>query len=144
MAAESEQADCGVSEGGQVLRSVAEFYLALIFAERYVAHPVQAFDAPMGLPTGHQQGRVAAPAREAADGILQLGRRFALAGGNAFQATDLSQTWPVQMLGQTRAGLEMPLHPSSVPLTRSASFRERLLPLLLGSGGKIRAEIPLR
>jgi len=84
MAADSEQADGGVSKGGQVLRSVAELYLALVFAERYVAHPVQAFDAPMGLPTGHQQGRITTPARQAADGILQLGGLRALAGGNAF------------------------------------------------------------
>src|SRR5258708_22639878 len=142
MAAESEQADGGVSKGGQVLWSVTELYLALIFAEGYVTHPVQAFNAPMGLPAGHRQGGGAASAREAADGILHLGRLLALADGRAFQAADLRQTWPVQMLGQTRAGLEMPLHPSSVPLARRASFRERLLPLLLGSGGKSRAESP--
>lgn len=142
MATDSEQADSGVAKGGQVLRSVAELYLALIFAERHVAQPVQAFNAPMGSPAGGQQGRVGTLAREAADGVLHLGRRFALADRRAFQAADLSEARPVQMLGQTCAGLKMPLDPSSMPFARRASFRERLLPLPLRSGGKIRAEIP--
>ena len=35
--------------------SVADLHLTFIFAERHVADPVQAFDAPMALPAGEQQ-----------------------------------------------------------------------------------------
>jgi len=50
VAAVTEQADGGVSEGRQVLGSVSPLDLALVFAEGHVAHPVQAFQAPVGSP----------------------------------------------------------------------------------------------
>jgi hypothetical protein len=140
MSAHAEQADHGIAKGGQILWSVAKLDLALVLAERHVAHPVQALDAPMGLPTAHQQSRVGTLAREAADGMLHLGRRLALAVRGALQAADLTEARPVQMLGQTRAGLKMSLDSPPMPFARRASFRERLLPLPLGSGGKIPAE----
>jgi len=144
VAAVTEQADGGVSERCQILWSVATLDLALVFAEGHVAHPVQAFHAPMGSPAVQQQVRVAGATREAGDGVLQFDRGLALADSRAFQAADLTQTGPVQMIGQASAGLKMPLHPPSMPLARRAGFRQRLLSLLLGSGGEIPAEIPLR
>lgn len=50
----AEQADGGVSEGRQVLGSVPPLDLALVFAEGHIAHPVQAFQAPMGSPSAQQ------------------------------------------------------------------------------------------
>jgi len=144
VAAVTEQADGGVAERRQVVWSVAMLDLALVFAEGHVAHPMVAFQAPMGSPAAQQQGRIAKATREAGDGVLQLDRGLALADGRAFQAADLSQTRPVQMFGQASAGLKMPLLPPPMPLVRSAGFRQRLLSLLLGSGGKIPAEIRLR
>jgi hypothetical protein len=144
MATVTEQADGGVSERRQIVGSVATLDLALIFAESHVAHPMVAFQAPMGSPAVQQQGRVAGAACKAGDGVLQLDRGLALADGRAFQAADLSQTGPVQMFGQTSAGLKMALFPPSMPLVRRAGFSQRPLSLLLGSGGKIPAEIPLR
>ena len=116
VAAVPEEADDGVSERRQVLGSVPSLNLALIFAEGYIAYPVQAFQYPMGSPAVQQQGRVAVAAREAGDGVLQLDRGLTLADRRAFQAADLSQTGPVQMFGQAGAGLKMPLDPPSVPL----------------------------
>jgi hypothetical protein len=43
------------------------------------------------------------------------------------------------MLGQACAGFETPHDEASVALLDGARFRERLLSLALGSGGKIRA-----
>ncbi len=124
VAAEAEQADGGVAKRGQVLRAVSELYLALVLAERHVADPVQALNTPMALPAGHQQGRAAALAREAADRVLHLDRVLTLGVRGAFQAADLLQAGPVKMFGQAGAGLEMPLYQSSVPFARSARFRE--------------------
>jgi hypothetical protein len=83
-------------------------------------------------------------ARETADGVLQIGLLRILAESGAFQAADLGQAGPIEMLRQSGAGLQVPLDDPPVPFARRASLRERLLPLLLRSGGKIRAEIPLR
>jgi hypothetical protein len=144
VAAVTEQADGGVSERCQVVWGVATFDLAFVFAEGHVADPMVAFHAPMGSPAAQHQGRVVGATRETGDGVLQLDSGLALADGRAFQAADLSQTRPVQMFGQASAGLKMALLPPSMPLVRRAGFRQRLLSLLLGSGGKIPAEIPLR
>ena len=54
VAAVTEQVDGGISERRQILRSVAVFDLAFVFAEGHVAHPVQAFQAPMR-PSAVQQ-----------------------------------------------------------------------------------------
>jgi hypothetical protein len=124
VAAQAEEVDGGVAKCGQVLRGVSELDLALVLAERHVADPVQAFDPPMALPAGHQQGRVGALAREAADRVLHLDRVLTLGVRAAFQAADLLQPGPVQMFGQASAGLEVPLYQSSVPFARSARFRE--------------------
>jgi len=58
VAGKSQQADDGVAKGGQVLGSVTDLDLALVFAKRHIAYPVQALDSPMSPPTSHQEGRV--------------------------------------------------------------------------------------
>ena len=119
------------------------FDLALIFAEGHIAQPVQTLDSPMGSPVADQRCRIGLLRRKTGDGILHLRGLLALADRGAFQATDLSQAGPIEMLRQSDAGLQMPLDETAVSLARRTSLRERLLPLLLGSGGKSRAEIPL-
>lgn len=141
---DAQQVDGGIAEGGQVVGGVADLYLTLVFAEGHIADPVQAFDAPMRLPADDEQGGVGAEAGETRDGILHLHRLAALREGGAFQPADLPQTGPVEMFGQAGAGLQMPLDPPSVALARRACFRERLLALALGRGGKNRAGIPPR
>jgi len=50
-AGEMKQTDRGVAKGGKILRPVTGFYLALVFAERDIAHPMQAiFDTPVAAP----------------------------------------------------------------------------------------------
>lgn len=70
----------------------------------------------MGSPSAQQQGGGARPAREAGDRILQFDGGLALADGRSFQAANLSQPGPIQMFGQTGAGLQLPFHPSPMPL----------------------------
>jgi len=139
VAAGTEQADGGVAKGGQVLRCVPLLDLAFILAKRHIADPVQTLDAPVTSPTDVQNGRIGPWAREAADRILHVGGLLAFAEGRAFQAADLGQAGPAEMLGQTRAGLQVPFDKPAVPFARRTRLRERLLSLMLGSGGKIRA-----
>ena len=101
----SKQADGGVAKSGQILRCMANFNLALVFAKSDVADPVQTLDAPMRLPMCHQQSRVGSLARKTGDGVLHLGLLFTVTDANAFPAADLGYARPVEMLGQTRAGL---------------------------------------
>ena len=90
-----------------------------------------------------QKRRVGPLARKTADGVLDFDRGATLAAGRAFQTADLRQTGPIEMPGQPRAGLQMPLHRAAVPLRRRAGLRQRRSSLVFGSGGKNRAENPL-
>ena len=120
------------------------FHLAFVFAKRYVSHPMQAvFDAPVATPMAKQKRRVSPLARKAADGVLDFDRGATLATGRAFETANLGQTGPIEMPGQPRAGLQMPLDRAAVPLGRRAGLRQRRLSLLFGGGGKNRAENPL-
>jgi len=120
------------------------FHLALIFAERYVAHPMQAIlDAPMATPMTKQKRRVAPPMRKAADGVLDFDRRAAFAVGRTFETANLGQTGPIEMPGQPHAGLQMSLNRAAMPLGCRAGFRQRFASLIFGGGGKNRAENPL-
>ena len=126
------------------MRPVTGFYLALVFAERDIAHPMQAiFDAPVALPVSKKRRRVGTLTRETADGVLNLDRRAAFAMGRAFETADLSQARPIEMPGQSRAGLQMPPDTTAMSLGNRTRFRERRLSLLFGGGGKNRAENPL-
>jgi hypothetical protein len=120
------------------------FHLAFVFAEGYVAHPMQAiFNAPVASPMLKQKRRIGTFARKAGDGVLDFDRRAAFAFGRAFETTDLGQAGPIEMPGQPRAGLQMPPDMTAMSLGNRACLRQRRLPLLLGGGGKNRAENPL-
>jgi hypothetical protein len=56
----------------------------------------------------------------------------------------LLKAGPIEMLGQSRTGLETSHDSATMSLANGADLRERLLPLPLGGGGKIRAEIQPR
>ena len=144
MPGESKEANGSIAKGSQVLRCVPLLDLTFVFPERDISHPVQTLDAPVGLPTVHQKGRISARGRQAADRMLHLGGLLAVMEGDAFQAADLGQAGPIEMLSQSRAGLQVPFDEPSVSFARRARLRERLLPLVLGRGGKIPAETPLR
>ena len=123
---------------------MALFHLAFVFAKRYVSHPMQAvFDAPVPTPVAKQKRRVGPLAGKTADGVLDFDRGATLAAGRAFQTANLGQTGPIEMSGQPRAGLQMPLNDAAVALAAGAGLRQRRLSLLFGSGGKNRAENPL-
>ena len=66
------------------------FHLAFVFAEGYVAYPMQAiFDAPVASPMLKQKRRVSPFPRKTADGVLDFDRRAAFASGRAFETANL-------------------------------------------------------
>lgn len=137
---ESQEAEGGVAEGGEVLRSVAGLHLALVLAPGDVADPVEPIlDPPVTLPTGQEQSRVGPRWGDAGDRVLDFDRLLAAPGRRPLKPADLFQAWPIEMLGQSRADLETPYDGPAVALLDGAGFRERLLSLPLSRGGKIRA-----
>ena len=102
------------------------------------------FDAPVATPMANQKRRVSPLARKTADGVLDFDRGAAFATGRAFETANLRQTGPIEMPGQPRAGLQMPLDRAAMSLGRRAGLRQRRLSLIFGGGGKNRAENPLR
>jgi len=123
-ATETQEADSGVAEGGEILRTVPSFYLALVFAKRDIAHPMQAiFDTPVAAPVSKKRRRVGALTRETADGVLNFDRCAAFALGRAFETADLSQAGPIEMPGQSRAGLQMPPDTTAMSLGNRTRFR---------------------
>jgi len=120
------------------------FNLAFVFAKRDISHPMQAvFDTPVASPMGKKQRRVGPIARNAADGVFDFDRGATLTAGRAFETANLHQPGPIEMPGQPRAGLQMPLNRAAMPLRRRAGFRERRSSLIFGGGGKNRAGSPL-
>ena len=120
------------------------FYLALVFAKRNITHPMQAiFDAPMTTPMANQKRRISTFTRKTADGVLDFDRGATLTASRAFETANLPQTGPIEMPGQPRTGLQMPLDDAAMPFGCRAGLRQRLASLILGSGGKNRAENPL-
>ena len=101
------------------------------------------FNAPVATPMANQRRRIGPLARKTADGVLDFDRSATLTTGRAFETANLSQTGPIEMPGQPRAGLQMPLDRAAVPLGRRAGLRQRRLSLIFGGGGKSRAENPL-
>lgn len=81
------------------------------------------FNAPVAAPMGEQKRRIRPLARKTADGVLDFDRCAAFATGRAFETANLGQTGPIEMAGQPRAGLQMPLHCAAVPLGRRARLR---------------------
>jgi hypothetical protein len=74
--------------------------------------------------------------------VKDFDRGPTLASGRAFEPTNLRQTGPIEMPGQPRAGLEMPLDSAAMPLGCRAGLRQRRSALLFGWRGKKRAENP--
>jgi hypothetical protein len=101
------------------------------------------FDTPMTPPMVVQKGGVGLLSRKTADGELDFDRGATLAASRACETANLHQTGPIEMPGQSRAGLQMPLHRAAMPLRYRADLRQRRLSLFFGGGGKIQAEIPL-
>lgn len=123
-AGQTQKAEGGVAKGGEILRTVPGFYLALVFAERDIAHPMQAiFDSPVASPVSKKRSRVGPLTRKTADGVLNLDRRAAFALGRAFKTADLGQAGPIEMPGQPRAGLQMPLDMTAMSLGNRTRFR---------------------
>ena len=100
------------------------------------------FNAPVATPMNDQRRRISPLPRKTADRVLDFDRGATLATGRAFETANLRQTGPIEMPGQPRAGLQMPLNRAAVPLRRRAGLRQRRLSLFFGGGGKIRAENP--
>ena len=100
-------------------------YLAFVFAKRYVSYPMQAiFNAPMTTPMANQKRRVSPLTRKTADGVLNFDRGAVFVAGRAFQTASLCQTRPIEMPGQSRAGLQMPLDSAAVSLGGRAGLRQ--------------------
>lgn len=124
VASPSQKTDRHVAKSGKILRPMPLFHLAFVFAKRHVPHPMQTvFNAPMTSPMDNQRRRVSPFLRKAADGVLDFDRGAALAASRAFQPADLGQAGPIEMPGQSRAGLQMPLNRAAVTLRRCTGLR---------------------
>lgn len=140
-AVQPQEIEGGVAASGKILGAVAEFDAAAVLPQRHVPHPVElVFNVPVLAPEGKQQPGVSSLGSQAGDSMLHLDRFFAAALRDALQPTDLGQAGPVEMLGQTGAGLQMPPDEAAVSLLDFAGARELLLPLFLARRGKKRAE----
>lgn len=118
MSGKSNEANGGVAESHQVLWCVRLLDLTLVFTERDVPHPVQTFYAPVGSPAIQKKRRISAWRRCAADCMLHLLGLLAFAESDAFQAADLGQAGPIEMLSQSSTGLQMPFDEPAVSLAR--------------------------
>lgn len=114
----SNEANGGVAESRQILGCVPLLNLAVVFAEGDVPYPVQAFYAPVGSPAIQKKCCISAWRRHAADRMLHLGGLLAFAESDAFQAADLGQAGPIEMLSQSGTGLQMPFDEPSVSFAR--------------------------
>jgi hypothetical protein len=124
-AGQSEGGDGGVTKGSQVLRCVTGLHLALVFAEGDVADPVEAiFDSPVVAPAGQEQRRVGARGGDTGNRVLDFGRLLTAASGGPLQSADLLEAWPVEMLGQPRAGFKTPHDGAAVALGNGAGLGE--------------------
>lgn len=122
------------------MRGVAGLHLALVLAPGDVADPVEAIlDPPVIAPAGQEERGIGARSCDAGNRVLDLDRLLAAPGRRPLKSADLFQAGPIEMLGQSRADLETPHDDAPVALLDGAGFRERLLSLSLGRGGKIRA-----
>ena len=63
------------------------------------------FDLPVVTPMRQQERRISQFAGQAGDGVLDFDRDATLAGGRAFEMENLAQAGPIEMFGQSRAGL---------------------------------------
>jgi len=122
------------------LRGVAGLHLALVFAQGDVADPVEPIlDPPVIAPAGQEERGIGARSCDAGNRVLDFDRLLAAPGRRPLKPADLREAGPIEMLGQSRADLETPHDDAPVALLDGAGFRERLLSLSLGRGGKIRA-----
>lgn len=81
-------------------------YAAGVFAKRHVSDPEKTLlDPPMSTPPFQELGCVGTRPRRAGHRILRLFAAFAVAVCHAVDFADLLQTRPVEMAGQTCAGL---------------------------------------
>jgi hypothetical protein len=118
VASPAQEVDCGIPKNGQILWPMPGFHLAFVLAERHIANPMQTiFDAPVTSPIPQQKRRIRLFSRKAGDGVLDFNLwRMAFAFGRAFKTANLTQAGPIEMSGQSRAGLQMSLNNPPVPL----------------------------
>lgn len=98
-AAELEEIDAKIADGGQIVAGVAAFFAASIFAQSHIADPVHAFDAPMSAIERQKFCGISLRAGQTGDGVSHLDSFLALFACHAFDAADLPQTRPIEMPG---------------------------------------------
>ena len=111
--------------------------LAGIFGECHVANPMDAvFDAPVPAPPAKQSRCTRLSTRSAGDAVFGFGNLFAVSTRLTHQATDLSQTGPVQLAAQPRTGLQPPTHAAAVFFPYRLGNVKMRFPLLFVRRGK--------
>lgn len=89
---------------------------ARIFLQGDVADIMRAvFDAPMPAPPSQELLRAGQRSRRAGDRVLDFGGPLAVTIDRAGQMANLLQPGPIELAGQSRAGLELAAFPSTVP-----------------------------
>lgn len=134
-----------MADGCEDLRRVAFLDLAGILAHGHITNIVRAvFDAPMPSIPRKQECGVRLTTRNTGDGVGNFVLAFPVDVPPPLNATDLSDTRPIQMGGQTGRGLQTASFATTVALVTRLRNRQVRLPLLLGVGGKKPAESRLQ
>ena len=108
MAAEPEERDQGVPQGGDVLGRVAFVNLAGVFAQSHIPDVMRAvFDVPMVPPPSQQLDSPSQRARHARDRILDLDFFASLAPRRAGQPANLLQAGPIDVACQSRGDFQL-------------------------------------
>lgn len=132
-----EAGNDGISHGGQIFGGVTCANATGVFAERDVAHPVQAvLDLPQPAPPRQQLPCVGLPARHAGQGVLHVGRFPAVTRRFANDPADLPDVRPVEVVVEfRRTGQRAAFQPAAVLFEGFCSLPVLFI-FLLNVGGK--------
>ena len=101
--------DDNISDARQNLRSIRGSHAAAVFAEAFVANPVQAvLDSPMTAPPFHESRRIGPVAADTRDRILHFGRGHLIAGDRSRESADLPRSRPPWAGPEDQIPLQIP------------------------------------
>ena len=137
----SQDRQTEVAQRGKILRRVTFLGSAIVLAHHGITHPVQfIFDAPMPAIELQQFFGRSPLGAETGDRVNNFFGCFASSRDLAFDATDLLDTWPVQVACQATASLKMPTFKTTMAFAGRLVLGQLFLSFTLAVGGSIRAE----
>lgn len=140
MAGRSQNGDCCVVQGCQVLRTGAASHATPVFSKSDVAHPMQAiFDSPVTTVHRKQFRRCGSLTRKARDRVGYFGVRLTITGAGPFDTNGLGKAGPIEMSYQSVARLKRADLNFALAFVDIATLIKRLLPNALAVKGFARA-----